>query len=173
MACTESSTTPVPPAQSNSQETSTDSVVDQNAYSEASSMVEYAYPSADSEPTSLPPYPPSLAEDEFKEPRFRFDLPQVANSTTVTGQALQNMSVAIVDITFNGIVLGSGVSDDDGRFNIGVEPLPQGHRIGLTFAELQPGKSFNDMSIEYFPHRGDGFMNIPNVGIFFDTTLVE
>ena len=79
----------------------------------------------------------------------------------------------MVDITFNGIILGSGVSNDDGRFNVSVRPLPQGHLIGITFADLPPGKSFNDMSIELYPHRGDGFMNLPNVGIFFDTALVE
>ena len=146
----------------------------QNAYPEASSIAESSYPSADSESASLLlAYPPPSESEEFKEPRFRFDLPQMENNIVVTGQAFPNMSIAIVDVTFNGIVLGSGVSDAEGRFSITVEPLLQGHRIGLTFAKLEPGKSFNDMSIKYFPHRGEGFMNLPNVGVFLDTTLVE
>jgi hypothetical protein len=171
LACTSPSTTTAPSIQSDGQE----SVGNQSAYPEPNNILEDAYPSIDVVPTLSPPsaYPPPTIEEEFEEPRFRLDLPLVANGTTVTGQALPNMPVAIVDITFNGVVLGSGVSDDNGRFNINVKPLPQGHRIGITFSELQPGKSFNDMSIEYFPHRGEGFMNLPNVGIFFDTALVE
>ena len=90
----------------------------------------------------------------------------------MTGQAPPDLALAIVDITFNGIVLGVGVSDSDGRFSIGVEELPDGHRVGITFAELQAGKTIADMSYEYFPHRGEGFMNLPNVGIFFDTTMI-
>jgi hypothetical protein len=25
----------------------------------------------------------------------------------------------------------------------------------------------------YFPYRGEGFQNLPNVGVFYDTTLVQ
>jgi hypothetical protein len=91
----------------------------------------------------------------------------------VTGQAPPDLALAIVDVTLNGVVLGTGVSDSNGRFSIGVQALPDGNRVGITFAELQAGKSLADMSREYFPHRGEGFMNLPNLGIFFDTVMVE
>ncbi len=139
--------------------------------------VEEAYPV---EPPPLPPptptrapgsYPP--AAEMFAEPRFRLDLPLKSGSTTVSGQAPPDLAIAVVDVTYGGIVLGAGVSDADGRFVIGVQPLPDGNRVGITFAELQSGKTLAQMSQEYFPHRGEGFINIPNVGIYFDSSLVE
>jgi hypothetical protein len=117
-------------------------------------------------------YPPSQAAEPFKEPRFRFDQPLQANATTVTGQAPPDVALAIADITFNGAILGSGRSDADGRFSIPVSPLADGHRIGVTVAELRPGQTISDMSAEYYPYRGDGFMNLPNLGVFFETALV-
>ena len=104
---------------------------------------------------------------------FRFDLPINPGDTLITGQAPPNFPLAIVDVTFNGVVLGSGVSDADGQFSVGVQEIPDGHRIGITFAELEPGKTIADLSEEYFPYRGDGFMNLPNIGILFDTILIE
>jgi len=91
----------------------------------------------------------------------------------VSGQAPPDLAIAVVDVTYGGVVLGSGVSDADGRFVIGVQSLPDGNRVGITFAELQSGKTLAQMSQEYFPHRGEGFINIPNVGIYFDSSLVE
>lgn len=136
---------------------------------------EEAYPVQTSPPPSptIAPesYPP--AGELFEEPRFRLDLPLKAGGTTVSGQAPPDLAIAVVDVTYNGAVLGAGVSDADGRFVIGVKALPDGNRVGITFAELQPGKTLAEMSQEYFPHRGEGFMNIPNVGIFFDSALVE
>jgi hypothetical protein len=136
---------------------------------------EAAYPVAPP-PTPLPPTVPDsypAAEEVFAEPRFRLDLPLQAGATTVSGQAPPDLALAVADVTYNGVILGTGVSDADGRFVIGVQALPEGNRVGITFAELQPGKTLTDMSFEYFPHRGEGFMNLPNVGIYFDTAMVE
>lgn len=137
-----------------------------------------AYPAdgqaAPPEPTPEPgSYPsPSEAAEAFREPRFQFDQPLESGATTVSGQAPPDTALAIADITFNGAILGSGRSDSDGRFSISVSPLPADHRIGVTVAELQPGQSISDMSAAYYPHRGDGFMNLPNIGVFFETALV-
>ena len=174
IACTELP----PPLPDSSIQTQEEMGVDdaeiKSAYPSASNTTENAYPIVSREPTAqLNAYPSPLDGNEFQEPRFHIDFPQTAGNTTVTGQAPPNLSIAVVDVTFNGIVLGGGVSDDNGRFSIGVNSLQQGNRIGITFAELEAGKSFNDMAITYFPHRGEEFMNIPNVGIFFDTTIVE
>ena len=152
-----------------------------------SPLNEAAYPPPAEAPTAEEAYPieplplpsPTLApgsypieEEVFAEPRFRFDLPLNAQDRVVNGQAPPNMALAIVDVSSGGYVLGVGVSGADGRFSIGVQELPDGNRVGVTFSELQPGKTYADMSREYFPHRGEGFMNIPNVGIFFDTAVV-
>jgi hypothetical protein len=61
----------------------------------------------------------------------------------------------------------------DGTFSIGVQGLPEGNRIGITFSELEPGLDIAGMSIKYFPYRGENFMNLPNVGIMLETALVE
>lgn len=122
--------------------------------------------------TPLPDVYPPPAE-EFLEPRFAFNLPLKAGATVVSGQAPPNLAIALVDVTFNGTLLGSGVTTADGTFEFGVQPLPEGHRVGLTFSELEPGATIADMSVKYFPYRGDNFMNIPNVGIMLETTLVE
>ncbi|HRO23955.1 MAG TPA: hypothetical protein PLR07_06650, partial [Promineifilum sp.] len=65
-----------------------------------------------------------------------------------------------------------GRSDANGRFAIPVTGLVEGNRIGLGIGEVPAGQSLEQMAEFYFPHRGEGFMNIPNVGIYFDTTLV-
>lgn len=140
------------------------------------------FPAADSYPVDPPPPTPfpsptpasyPAVEDVFSEPRFRLNQPLASGNATVSGQAPPDLPLAIVDITFNGIVLGTGVSDGDGNFTINVSELPAGHRIGITFSQLQAGKTLVDMSEEYFSHRGEGFMNLPNVGIYFDTAMVD
>jgi hypothetical protein len=134
--------------------------------------VEASYPGPAVDPTPLPSgYPAN--DGEFLEPRFRFNGPLAAGVTLVEGQAPPNLSLSLVDVTFSGVVLGSGRSDENGRFSFGVQPLPEGHRIGITFSELENGMSYGEMSEKYFPYRGEEFMNIPNVGILFDTILVE
>lgn len=127
-------------------------------------------PSSDA-PTDT--YPPPAVEEVYLEPRFSIDQPVTANATTVSGQALPNTPIAVLDVTFNGAVLGTGRADGDGRFSIEVSPLIDGNRIGITVAELEAGQTFEQMVEKYFPHRGEGFMNIPNVGIIFDTVQVQ
>lgn len=115
-------------------------------------------------------YPPP--EEVFQEPRFRIDQPVPVSATEIAGQAPPDTPLAIVDISYNGAVLGVGRSDANGRFAIPVTGLVEGNRIGLGIGEVPAGQSLEQMAEFYFPHRGEGFMNIPNVGIYFDTTLV-
>ncbi len=131
------------------------------------------YPGSESPaPTSEPAaYPP--AEEVFQEPRFRIDQPVSAGATEITGQAPPDTALAIIDISFNGAVLGSGRSDANGLFAIPVTGLVEGNRIGVGIGELAAGQTLEQMAEFYFPYRGEGFMNIPNVGIYFDTTLVN
>lgn len=122
-------------------------------------------------PTVAPDaYPP--AEETFQEPRFRIDQPVSVNTTTVTGQAPPDTAIVVMDVSFNGAILGSGRSDANGRFSIPVTGLVEGNRIGLGIGELAEGQTIEQMAEFYFPYRGEGFLNLPNVGIFFDTILV-
>lgn len=115
-------------------------------------------------------YPPPLATDK---PPFQLDLPLTAGHTTVSGQAPEALPLAIVDISFGGTILGTGSSDEDGRFSITVTPLPAGHRIGVTITEFESGITFEQIAEQYFPYRGEGFINVPNVGIFYDSSLTK
>lgn len=125
-------------------------------------------------PTPVPDiYPPPTVEEVFAEPRIRLDLPISAGDTVVTGQAPAGLALGVIDVTYNGTLLGQGKTGDDERFSIPVNGLVQGNRLGLTFGELEAGMTIADMSIKYYPHRGEGFMNIPNVGVILDSTLIE
>jgi hypothetical protein len=132
------------------------------------------YPSG-AVPTAPPTFTPSSyppAEEVFQEPRFRIDQPVSVSATTISGQSPPNTPLALLDITYNGAVLGLGRSDENGRFSIPVTGLVEGNRIGLGIGELAQGQTIEQMAEFYFPYRGEGFMNIPNLGIYFDTTLV-
>lgn len=131
-----------------------------------------AYP-ADGQPALPESYPPPVVEEVFKEPRFRLDQPMTANATTVSGQAPPNVALAILDVSSNGELLGTGRSDENGRFTIQVTPLIANNRIGLTVGELAAGQTVAQMAEMYYPYRGEGFMNLPNIGIMFDTALVQ
>ncbi len=126
-------------------------------------------------PTAAPTLTPlsyPAVEEVFQEPRFRIDQPVSAGATEITGQAPPNTPLAVLDISYNGAVLGVGRSDDNGRFSVPVTGLIEGNRIGLGIGELAPGQTIEQMAEFYFPYRGEGFMNIPNLGIYFDTALV-
>jgi len=127
--------------------------------------VEEAYPAENlPEPASTPVpdvYPPPAGDEIFQEPRFRLDVPIRAGSTVISGQAPPGMVLAILDVTYNGALLGVGPSDDEGRFSFNVQDLVEGNRVGITFGELEPGMTIPDMSVKYYPHRGGGFMNLP------------
>jgi hypothetical protein len=121
-------------------------------------------------------YPPPSAQFEdtsVEGPTFQLLLPLKAGARIVNGTAPPGLDLAIADITFNGVTLGTGMSDPNGNFAISVSPLRDGHRIGVTVAELEPGRTLEDTAVQLFTYRGEGFMNIPNLGIFFDTALVE
>ena len=48
-----------------------------------------------------------------------------------------------------------------------------GNRIGLAIGALPDGMDIAQTAEMYFPHRGEGFQNLPNVGVFYDSTLVQ
>lgn len=137
-----------------------------------------SYPPAE-QPTPIPTatmpaeYPANGSTEQFLEPRFRLDLPLEPGATLVTGQAPPGLALIVADVTYNGEVLGSGVAGDDARFSIEVAPLRPGNRVGVTFGEIEAGLSLVEMAEKYYQYRGEGFTNIPNVGIFYDSALVN
>jgi hypothetical protein len=139
--------------------------------------VEESYPAETLPPPSATPfpdvYPPPTEAVVYVEPRIRLDLPVSSSDSVVTGTAPAGLALAVVDVTYNGALLGAGSTSNDGQFSINVDGLIEGNRLGLTFDELEPGMSLADMSIKYYPHRGEGFMNLPNVGVILDSTLIE
>ncbi len=147
------------------------------AYPPPTAVVQAVEPYPSGGEVALPPtvmpqsYPP--AEETFQEPRFRFDAPVTAATTIITGQAPPDTALAIMDVTYNGSLLGTGRSDGNGRFSIPVSGLVAGNRIGISIGEISEGQSLNELAERYFPHRGEGFMNLPNVGVFYDTVQVE
>lgn len=151
-------------------------VADGEAYPPPPAPVEAVDPYPGSGEAALPPtaipesYPP--APETFQEPRFRIDQPVSVSATEITGQSPPDTPLAIIDITYNGVVLGLGRSDANGRFSIPVTGMVEGNRIGLGIGELAADQTLEQMAEFYFPYRGEGFMNIPNLGIYFDTTLV-
>ena len=118
-------------------------------------------------------YPPPAVEETFLEPRFRIDQPVTTAATTITGQAPPNLTLAVLDVTYGGSPLGIGQSDANGAFAISVSGLTAGNRIGLAIGALPEGMDIAQTAEMYFPHRGEGFQNLPNIGVFYDTTLVE
>jgi len=124
-------------------------------------------------PSVNPAYPSEPSSEINESQRFNIERPVTADSTTVSGTAPSNMALAIVDITFGGTILGTGESDDDGRFTISVTPLPEGHRIGLTITDIQDDKTFEEVSTELYDYRGEEFMNVPTIGVFFDTAIIQ
>ena len=132
-----------------------------------------AYPAEGEAALPAEAYPPPAAEESFLEPRFRIDQPVSATATTITGQAPPNLTLAVLDVTYNGAPLAIGQSDANGAFSIPVSGLVAGNRIGLAIGALPEGMDIAQTAEMYFPYRGEGFQNLPNVGVFYDTTLVQ
>lgn len=117
-----------------------------------------------------PPDPLAIATDGV---RFSFDPSLKVGDTIVRGTAPPDLAIGIVDITYNGTILGVGRTDEQGDFAIPVAPLEAGRRLGIALGELKDGKTFEEMANSLLPYRGDGFMNVPNVGVYFETILLK
>ncbi len=104
---------------------------------------------------------------------FSINGPLVAGQTTITGTAPPLLSLAIANVTYNGSLLSTGSSDADGNFTITVPPLPSGVRLGITLSQLDNYSSMDEAATALYPYRGENFMNIPNVGFYFETIKVE
>ena len=190
VACQQEEPTPLPEATTTSQETAATTappataVPADSGYPEPEAGAENAegYPVAPTRLTSIG-YPPASATEVSAYPSAEevrggpagplFDLePLEAGATSVSGTAPYDLDLAVMDVTLGGGVLGTGQSDAEGNFTITVPALVEGHRIGIAILSSDESASMESLATEYFPYRGDNFMNIPNIGVFFDTALV-
>jgi len=152
----------------------TEAPPDESGYPAAGAEVAYPPPAGESPAEAA--YPPPPTEEALggpKGPNFSLDRPLEAGATNVTGEAPGELNLVIVDVTFAGEVLGSGRSDSDGAFSIPVTPLPEGHRIGVTISSLEGEQTMQEFADEYYRYRGEGFTSVPNIGVFFDTAVVQ
>lgn len=124
-------------------------------------VTEESYPGPGIEPASGGPAGPNFAIDRALKP----------GDTLVTGRAPRNLTIGIVDITFGGGLLGTGQSNENGDFAVSVDPLLKNHRIGLTL--IGTGKTMGEIAIEYMAYRGEGFVNVPNIGVYLDSVMVK
>lgn len=145
----------------------------EEGYPAPGTNAEEAYPVP--EATEVSAYPPPTTEDAAGGPLGPvFELePAQAGDTTVSGVGPANLQLAIVNVTLAGEMLGTARSDEEGQFSIPVEPLTEGYRIGVSIIPQDGTSNAQEVGQEYFSYRGDEYMNIPNIGVFFDTIIVS
>jgi hypothetical protein len=133
-----------------------------------------AYPAPLATPTTGPYPPPSPtlipvdaypAEDvEPTGTLLAINPPLQTGATTVSGVGPAGITVIVQDITSMGEVLAQTVIGEDGTFTVDVPALEVNTRIGLT---TNAGDS-----VEGGIRPGDGSMNVPQVGYFYDSVMV-
>lgn len=149
-------------------------VLNESGYPAEGSQLGYPVPSeAASDPAGYPPPAPSAEPTRATDGViFSFSEPITAGQTQISGTAPPMLSIAIVNVTYNGSVLGTGSSGQDGNFTINVSPVPAGVRLGIALAQLDDYPSLDAAVNDLYGYRGDNFMNVPNVGIYFETFKV-
>lgn len=114
---------------------------------------------------------------EFSGPHFEIDEPLITGATRITGKGPANVPIVIVNVTMSAKPLGSGIISSNGTFAIGIsEPVVANHRIGIVAGMMggTPEPSSIDEYIESLkPFSGNGFMNLPYIGVIFASALVE
>ncbi len=127
-------------------------------------------------PTSSPLLSPdSPIETPVESPAvvpFCLDKPLSEGDTKIRGTGPAGVPVVLVDVTRMGALLGSGEINDAGTFSIVVPQLEASHRIGLSVGNLSEMEWDREM---FYPegYRCDNPMQVPQVGFFYDSALVE
>lgn len=145
---------------SSSEETNTPNIAPSNTgYEAPTSPDSKAYPV----PTPVRSYPVPIPVDESK--RFTIDEPLKAGSTEITGTGPANIVIKVVNISYVGENLGSGIVAEDGTFHISLsKPVEANHLIGLQLSDQELEPQFLD---------GPDYSNIPMVGLVLAQVIVE
>jgi hypothetical protein len=121
-------------------------------------------------PTPAPSSVPTPVPEEIVP--FRLDKPIVEGTDRVSGTGPAGVPIVLVDVTFMGPILGSGVIKSDGTFVINVPTLEKAHRIGLAIGDLS-GTQWAAEDFRALEYRGDEPQQVPQVGFFHDTAMVQ
>lgn len=145
-----------------------------------------SYPAPETEASTPEVYPAPaqieyLAIDPYPSPEeipsgiipFTFDKPLSDGDTKVSGTGPAGVPIEVVDVTLMRLVLAKGTIEDNNTFSFELkEPLEKGHRIGIVLAELAGTEWTEEQFADQF-YNGDQAMNVPTVGFFFDTAMVQ
>jgi len=94
------------------------------------------------------------------------DKPVQPGDTVISGVGPAGLTVFVLNITFMGEEVGSGIIGESGVFTISVTPLPAGVRLGLAADVASIGLTDEEV------RPGDGEISIPSVGYFYDSVVV-
>jgi hypothetical protein len=114
-------------------------------------------------PEEAYPAPIQMGQDGIA---FAFNTPIEAGATSVSGVGPPGLMAKVVNITFMGEEIGSGVIENDGTFLILVTPLEAGVRIGITGDIESHGLEEENIV------PGPGAMTVPQVGHFYDSYVI-
>jgi hypothetical protein len=117
--------------------------------------------------------PPETQPGDTEIERFQLNKPIPPGSKKVTGSGPPGVPIVLLDITFGGRLLASGVIGKQGKFELTVEePLEARHRLGITLGDLSGTKwTPEDLSDEKL--YGDDALSVPQVGFFYDTHIIQ
>ncbi len=110
-------------------------------------------------------------------PAFEIEGPLLVGASQVRGKGPYNVSIVIVDVTLAAKPLGSGVISPDGTFTIDlVEGLIINRRIGIMAGMTEgvtpvPSTEAHIENLKQF--QGDGYQNLPYIGIILASRMVE
>lgn len=121
-----------------------------------------------------PPYP---IETPTPEPTPEGAVPFVleaahAGDVVVRGTGLAGVPIGLLDVTMAGTVMAQTVIRNDGTFEFQVPPLEAGHRLGILLGNLE-GTGWVVEDFRHEAYFGPGVQNVPLIGFFFDTTMVQ
>jgi hypothetical protein len=121
----------------------------------------------------VPSAPTQNPGTKVKLTPFKFDTPIVEGVTTVTGVGPAGVPIILVDVTFNGQIVSEATITPDGKFTFSVTPpLEKGHRLGIALGDLKE-TPWVDTNFDDPGFQGKGPQLVPNVGFFFDTSMVQ
>lgn len=113
--------------------------------------------------SAVPSYPSPRIIDESK--RVTINAPLKVNVMEVSGIGPPNTPIKVISISHVGKVLGFGVIESNGTFNIQLEePLELQNVIGIQLSNSEMESEFLD---------GPGFTSIPMIGLVLDQAVVE
>lgn len=125
-----------------------------------------------SSPLAFPSSPMATSTAPNVEP-FRLDTPIVEGATRVSGSGPAGVPIVLHDITLGGVLLASSAIDTNNEFEFQLdEPLERGHRIGIALGDLS-GTRWEQDDFSNESYYGERALSVPQVGFFFDTSMVE